>query len=578
MVGDLTPREYLLIHPGYLAITVLILGLLVIAIILFAKERQALNKLSTDNVIIESLISDYISVDYVSSLEDENSDILRHYRTNNVFNAAIPEWNEIKGYELKADKLLEKYGVEDECEDVRFSIRKVNVLQALTEGDTYYVNCKLRIKDRVTQYQLRYVADKDESGEIRGFVVGAHDIDEEFKADEKYKRELEDARNRAEAANTAKSVFLFNMSHDIRTPMNAIKGYTELAERNIGNDTKVRECLKKVQTAEEQLLKLINDVLDMSRIESGKTQIEKEKINMRQIVDNIASIVGGQLLGREIDFKVEFENCIHDRLIGDELHLRQVLVNILGNAVKFTNDDGTILFRIREVNHGVGTAWYEFLIKDDGIGMKPEFVEHIWESFSQEHDSARSEYKGTGLGMAIAKKLVILMGGTIEVNSEYGVGTQFTVLVPFGIDDSPVPKKENGNTMQAVDLKGVKILLAEDNELNREIAVEMLEDEGAIVTCAENGQEAVDIYSGASEGTFDVILMDIMMPKMNGYEATASIRALSFEETRKIPIIALSANAFAEDVKRSLDAGMNGHVSKPINIETLKNAIVEALC
>lgn len=578
MVGDLTPREYLLIHPGYLAITVLILGLLVIAIILFAKERQALNKLSTDNVIIESLISDYISVDYVSSLEDENSDILRHYRTNNVFNAAIPEWNEIKGYELKADKLLEKYGVEDECEDVRFSIRKVNVLQALTEGDTYYVNCKLRIKDRVTQYQLRYVADKDESGEIRGFVVGAHDIDEEFKADEKYKRELEDARNRAEAANTAKSVFLFNMSHDIRTPMNAIKGYTELAERNIGNDTKVRECLKKVQTAEEQLLKLINDVLDMSRIESGKTQIEKEKINMRQIVDNIASIVGGQLLGREIDFKVEFENCIHDRLIGDELHLRQVLVNILGNAVKFTNDDGTILFRIREVNHGVGTAWYEFLIKDDGIGMKPEFVEHIWESFSQEHDSARSEYKGTGLGMAIAKKLVILMGGTIEVNSEYGVGTQFTVLVPFGIDDSPVSKKENSNTMQAVDLKGVKILLAEDNELNREIAVEMLEDEGAIVTCAENGQEAVDIYSGASAGTFDVILMDIMMPKMNGYEATASIRALSFEETRKIPIIALSANAFAEDVKRSLDAGMNGHVSKPINIETLKNAIVEALC
>ena len=284
------------------------------------------------------------------------------------------------------------------------------------------------------------------------------------------------------------------------------------------------------------------------------------------------------MLGREIDFKVEFENCIHDRLIGDELHLRQVLVNILGNAVKFTNDDGTILFRIREVNHGVGTAWYEFLIKDDGIGMKPEFVEHIWESFSQEHDSARSEYKGTGLGMAIAKKLVILMGGTIEVNSEYGVGTQFTVLVPFGIDDSPVPKKENGNTMQAVDLKGVKILLAEDNELNREIAVEMLEDEGAIVTCAENGQEAVDIYSGASEGTFDVILMDIMMPKMNGYEATASIRALSLEETRKIPIIALSANAFAEDVKRSLDAGMNGHVSKPINIETLKNAIVEALC
>ncbi|MCM1183280.1 MAG: response regulator [Roseburia sp.] len=384
-------------------------------------------------------------------------------------------------------------------------------------------------------------------------------------------RLLRTAADEANSANRAKSDFLSHMSHDIRTPINGIMGMTDIALKHMNNPDKVYDCLQKISGSSQHLLGLINDVLDMSRIESGKTKVNHESFNLRTCIDNCTSIIGGQLATRDIELIEETDGVEHSFLVGDELHLRQVFINILGNSVKFTPDGGKIYFRVQEQESADGKALFRFELADTGMGMKPEFLPHLFEAFAQEDDGMRTTYKGTGLGMAITKQFVDLMGGTIAVESTVNVGTTFTIELWIDIDTEAGTKAAKAEA--PIDLEGMKVLLVEDIELNLEVAESILEDEGVIITPAMNGQEAVDAFANNPPGTFDAVLMDIMMPVMDGITATKTIRAMDRADAKTIPILAMTANAYEEDIRNTKAAGMNAHLSKPIDVDVLFKAL-----
>ncbi len=391
---------------------------------------------------------------------------------------------------------------------------------------------------------------------------------------EESNRILKEAAEEAQSANKAKSEFLSHMSHDIRTPINGIMGMTEIALKNVSDTARVEDCLGKISDSSQHLLSLINDVLDMSRIESGKVSINSEPMNMIAATDECASIIGGQLLNRDLKLIRDFDDFEHPHLLGDELHLRQILINILGNAVKFTPDGGKIYFRVKETGSADGKAQFRFEIEDNGIGMKQEFLEHIWDPFAQEDGGSRTNYKGTGLGMAITKQFVDMMGGIISVESRLHEGSKFTVDLSFDIDPNVEPLADVSEATE-FHLDGMRVLLVEDNELNAEIAQFMLEEVGINVTCVENGQLAVEMFQNKAPDSFDVILMDIMMPVMNGLDATRAIRALERPDAKTIPIVAMTANAYDEDVRHAREAGMNGHLTKPIDTGLLYRTLGE---
>ena len=377
----------------------------------------------------------------------------------------------------------------------------------------------------------------------------------------------------ANAANIAKTTFLNHMSHDIRTPMNAIVGFTDIAMKR-KPDKEVENCLKKIRQSSEYLMTLINDVLDISRIESGKLEYKPVPADLRNIINTVSSIARGYMENRDLNFCVSREELKTPYVMADELRIREVLLNIISNAVKFTKDGGTISFA---AENAPGNDDHHIIIRyrisDTGIGMSEEFQSRIFDEFTQENDGARTSYKGTGLGMAIAKKYVDLMGGKIEVSSRQGVGSTFTVEIPLRIAEQILTEKEE-KLRKDMDLHGLHVLLAEDNDLNAEIAVSLLEQQGMIVTRAADGKSALIQFCNTAPGTFDLILMDIMMPEMNGYETTKAIRNLSNRpDGKEIPIIAMTANAFAEDVQAALDAGMDDHVAKPMDMDILISAI-----
>ena len=395
--------------------------------------------------------------------------------------------------------------------------------------------------------------------------------------DKKINQRLEDAFHTAENANRAKTTFLNNMSHDIRTPMNAIIGFTNIAMKH-EPEPEVRGCLEKIRESSDHLLTLINDVLDISRIESGKIKFAPIGVDIVEVADTVLSIMYGFLSNRNITFHTHLAIPETRYVLADAVRIREVLVNILGNAVKFTGDGGSITFTSdylpgADDRHMI----VRYRVTDTGVGMTKEFVKHIFDEFSQEESSARTYYKGSGLGMAISKRYVDLMGGNISVESEKGKGSTFTVELPLELTEADKVQKQ-ASPGDSTDLAGVKILMAEDNDLNAEIAMVQLEELGIHITRASDGKEALKIFASNQPGTFDIIFMDIMMPKMNGYEATKTIRALQNRpDARTIPIIAMTANAFAEDVQASLDAGMNGHLSKPIVIDEVVKTIARNL-
>ena len=421
---------------------------------------------------------------------------------------------------------------------------------------------------------------------ICGLVAGAvllliclytYYVYQKSKAEEqKQKQLLMNAAEEADAANKAKSAFLLSMSHDIRTPMNAIIGFTNIAlHQNMVSD--IHDSLKKVQQSSNHLLSLLNDVLDFSRIESGKVTISPEPVDMNQLTDNVQAIMNGLLYNRDLQFEVHRENLKNPYVLADVVRIREVLVNLLGNAVKFTKDGGAITLDISsypgaDEKHII----IRYVVRDNGIGMSEEFQKKLFDPFSQEDDAnARTQYKGTGLGMAITKKYVDMMGGSIAVESKKGVGATFTVEIPLELPEQVIPSEQKQHLHR--DLTGIHVLMAEDNDLNAELATILLEDAGMTVTRASDGKEVVDLFKNNPRDTYDLILMDIMMPNMDGHQAAKAIRALGIERSDAvtIPIIALSANAFIDDIQESLDSGMNDHISKPINIEELIDTITK---
>lgn len=396
------------------------------------------------------------------------------------------------------------------------------------------------------------------------------------RVEEEKAKEMASLAEQAEAANRAKSAFLSSISHDIRTPMNAIIGFTNIALQK-EPELSIRKDLEKIDISSQHLLTLLNDVLDISRIESGKVKFQPKAVDLTFLMEGVLEITRGLITDRVLTLSENVPSLPHPFVMADEVRLREVLVNLFSNAIKYTKDGGKIslMCDMKELDETHVEVTYE--ISDTGIGMSEDFVQHIFERFTQEDaGAARTEYKGAGLGMAITKNYVELMGGTIKVRSQKGVGSTFTVTLPMEIADAPLLRPDHDASAPA-DLTGIHVLLAEDNDLNAEIATVQLESLGVDATRAVNGKEALQLFETRPKGTFDLILMDIMMPEMDGYEATRAIRALAREDARTIPILAMTANAFDEDVEKSKAAGMNGHLSKPIEIHVVAAMIAKNL-
>ena len=400
-------------------------------------------------------------------------------------------------------------------------------------------------------------------------------------ADElKHKNEqLKEAVEKADRANLAKTNFLSRMSHDIRTPLNGIIGLLKINSAHSDDEQLVRANREKMLVSANHLLSLINDILQMSKLEDGEVILSHEIISIPDIMKEIDTIVGQRAADSGITMEYYNDGKALDTpyVYGSPLHIRQLLLNIYSNCIKYNKPDGKVNTKMSSTRCDNGTVIYEWVISDTGIGMSQEFVDHIFEPFTQESVDARSVYHGTGLGMAIVKSLVDTMGGSIVVESTQGVGTTFVIRLPLEIADVAPENHITQNNMKKSDLKGLRLLLVEDNELNAEIADTLLKDEGAEVTVVRDGKQALDMFRDNKPGTFDGILMDIMMPVMNGLEATKAIRALDREDAGTIPIIAMTANAFAEDARQCIEAGMNAHLSKPLNMDKVISTIAK-LC
>ena len=398
---------------------------------------------------------------------------------------------------------------------------------------------------------------------------------QEQEKDEKYKAELLRAAKKAEAANEAKTEFLQRMSHDIRTPINGICGMIDVADHYAEDMKKQTECRAKIKEASHLLLELINEVLDMSKLESDEVILEEIPFNLNSISEEILGVIEQMATEQNIRILWEEKEVTHWNLIGSPGHVKRVLMNILSNAVKYNKENGYVYISCREIpSEQTAMTTLEFVCRDTGIGMTEAFQKRIFEPFAQEHAGSRTKFAGTGLGMPITKKLVEKMGGTISFESKEGTGTTFVIRIPFRIDTDRKDRTETEEKTET-SIQGLHVLLTEDNELNMEIAEFVLRNEGTVVTKAWNGQEAVDIFRKSSPGEFDVILMDIMMPVMNGYEAAKMIRSLDREDAKVIPIIAMTANAFIEDRMRAKEAGMDEHIAKPVDRKLLVKVINE---
>ena len=394
-----------------------------------------------------------------------------------------------------------------------------------------------------------------------------------------YEAELEKAAEQAKNANEAKTRFLFNMSHDIRTPMNAIVGFSGLLEKNLQNERKAKEYLEKIQSSSNLLLRIINQVLEMARIESGTAVLQLKAEDMDALFHRVNTVFEEDVRKKNLQYHAVLD-VRHHYVVCDQTKLQEIMLNIISNAIKYTQEGHSIYVEVHEaVSENPSKIRYIFSCEDTGIGMSEEYLPHIYEEFSREHSTTENKVPGTGLGLPIIKSMIELMGGSIQVESRQGIGTKFTIDLSFDIAlKEEVYGSEDTIESSAIHtIKGKRILLVEDNELNAEIAKTVLEDVGALITRAENGQQALELFKEKPAGTFDVILMDLMMPVMDGYTATRKIRELERSDAKTVPIIAMTANAFQEDAEKCIAVGMNAHLAKPLDIEKMKKTI-KSIC
>lgn len=505
----------------------------------------------------------------------------------------IPEARRKRNYNYRKiwETFGQKYIVPEDLERVLKEVDLSNVMEQLKERDEYACIYKLKMQGKLHNVQTTFINVYYHTMRKSIMIVGFRIIDDIVKKEQEQKQVLQEALLAAEQANRAKTAFLNNMSHDIRTPMNAIIGYTNLAAGRVENTAQVKDYLQKISVSGNQLMNLINGVLDMSRIESGNVQIEEQRISLKNLLQDICTIM--QVSIDEKLLKLEFSGgqLYHDHVMADPVRLSQILLNILSNAVKFTPVGGTIFFEVTDHSAPEDLkANMEFRIRDTGIGMSEEFLAHIFEAFSREKTSTVSGIQGTGLGMAITKNIVDMMNGDIKVSSTQGAGTEFVVTLCFNVvtereeteadaldETAAGAGKKESPAEPLYELSGKKILVVEDNELNREISTEILSEAGMLVTIAEDGDVALEMMEQAEAGQYDLILMDVQMPRMNGYMATRKIRELSDPVKSCIPIIAMTANAFEEDRKKAKEAGMNGHIAKPVEVPKLMALLCEIL-
>ncbi len=443
------------------------------------------------------------------------------------------------------------------------------LMEHLQNSDFYTMRFNCDYENNIFCVEINVVAINDEE---KGHcaVVGLRNVEEQVQREREQMRMMEKAMQEAQRANAAKSEFLSRMSHDIRTPLNGIIGMIEMNDRHSEDIELLKNNRAKAKVAANHLLSLINDVLEMSRLEDADVVIEQEAFNIKELTEDIITIITIEATEKEIT--VNASGCDaqfqYPYVYGNPLYVRRVFLNILGNAIKYNKPGGQIDCHVKMINNDQRIVTYCATISDTGIGIGKEYLQHIFEPFTQENNGARSSYQGTGLGMSIVKKLIERMGGTISVESEVNVGSTFYVEIPFLIAEEKdcLNEKDISNKK---DISGMHILLAEDNDLNAEIAKSMLEDGGAIVDVVQNGQEAVDVFNASAPGTYQVILMDLMMPVMDGYEAVKLIRESDRADAANIPIIAVTANAFADDIQKCKEVGMNDHISKPITMDRL---------
>lgn len=515
------------------------------------KQRyQYEQKMREQYEIVTALSRDYLNIFLINAQKD-TAKILK---MDGYVTTGLDKTKDIEYpyYEICLKYISERVHPDD-VEMMRETMKIKNVLEALSEKDEYTSYYRTLIDGEVHYYQFKYIRLED-----GGHIIAAfQNIDAIIAKEKETQRTLSAALEAAEYSNRAKTAFLNSVSHDIRTPLNAIIGYANIAALRLGKHDELRPYLEKISTAGDHLLSLINNVLDMSYIESGKAQLRAEPIHIMQLIKDVEVMVQGNINEKHLDFITDTEGITDEIIVTDKLRLSQILINILNNAVKFTRNSGKIVLSVHQLRKTPeGCAEYEFRIRDNGIGMSQEFVEHIFEAFSRERTSTVSGIQGMGLGMSIAKKIVELMDGTITVSSKPDEGTEFVVTLKFPVwEEKKISEvSEKTGETETASLRGKRILLVEDNELNREITMELLKDKGILVDTAEDGSIAVEKIKYAQPGQYDLILMDIQMPEMDGYEAARQIRKLPGEYA-DIPIIAVTANAFEADRKKALEAG-----------------------
>ena len=490
------------------------------------------------------------------------------------------EWNDLHeqvcGTLEELEELLQRYGQEYiNPQDHSFAemLNKLNIFANPGEkGGNYQATYQAKLDDEYQwiQFQAFYGgAMKLETGHI---ILTFRIVDEEKRRELDKNRILSDSLAKTEEAERVKKDFLSRMSHDLRTPINGIVGMLEIVKKSRNDPKQIEECLKKISISCDHLMSLVQDVLDMNNLESGRLELMDETFHLPSFLMEELVNISDRAEKGGLTYAFIPGDFLHPNVIGSPKHVLQIFEHILDNAIKYNKPNGSIILSGREVSGNGRLATYEFVVEDTGIGMAPEFAKNIFEPFEREHNGARTEYMGTGLGMSIVKKLVDQMNGSIKVESEPGEGTKVTFTIPFKVcEEAIAPEPEN------VDFTGLHVLLAEDNELNMEIAKFLLESEGMTVLCAANGQEAINIFRQTEENSIDVILMDIMMPVMDGLEAVREIRRMDRSDAETVPIIALSANVMDSDIKKTKMAGMDEHLPKPINTSLLLGAIAKCL-
>ena len=540
--------------------------------IIFLSFSLMREKARDDLHAITGLTEDYEATMIVDLNTGRALDYRQSYTTKEVVASITGDPNAQPKFSERMVALAELMLFDEDKDEFYKSISVRQIMRQLDRNNKYNVDFRLKTDVGIMYYRLKFVrtSDYDKSHLI---VVGLQNIDERVRAELRQREVLDEAKKRAEAANAAKSTFLFNMSHDIRTPMNAIMGFTGMAKKHIDDKERALDYLDKIEVSSQHLLRLINDVLDMARIESGKVQLDEGPTSIPKMFADLETIVSESAKARNIDLKFHIDKLENEAIFADELHVNEISLNLISNAIKYTEPGGNVDVFVKQIyTKRPGYAAYEIKVADNGIGMSQQFLENIFESFERERSTTTSGIEGTGLGMSITKRLVDLMDGSIDVESTLGHGSTFTVVLEFRIrygNEDEVATGEIEVTEEKVELKGKRVLVVEDNELNREIAKDLLEEEGMIVEEAVNGLEGFDAIKNMKPGYFDFVLMDIQMPVMDGYDSAKAIRAIDDESRNCVPIIAMTANAFDEDKQKALAAGMNAHIAKPVDVEKL---------